>query len=65
MEGTGCGLIEVLFRHLPGGARESSVRTTGVPAEIRTENYPNTSLERYRYTYLLGYIPHRFISRRI
>jgi hypothetical protein len=26
----------------------------GVPAEIRTENMPNTSLERYLYTRLLG-----------
>jgi hypothetical protein len=50
-------LIEVLSRHLPGGTEENyetSVRIASVPAEIRTEHIPNTSLERYRYTNLLG-----------
>jgi hypothetical protein len=29
-------------------------RLASAPAEIRTERFPNTDLERYRYTILLG-----------
>jgi hypothetical protein len=32
------------------------LKTAGVPAEIRTENFPNTNLERYRLANPLDYI---------
>jgi hypothetical protein len=57
LEGSGRGIIEVLTRHLPGGEEKelrTSVRTAGVPADIRTEHLPNTSLGLYRYTNVLG-----------
>jgi hypothetical protein len=44
-------------RHLPGGTEKSHeklIRIVGVPAEITTYHPPNTSLEIYRYTILLG-----------
>jgi hypothetical protein len=31
------------------GRYQSSVRKAGVPAEIGTQNFPNTNLQRYRY----------------
>jgi hypothetical protein len=37
-----------------GKSPEFSVRVAGVSAEIRNEHFPNTSLERYIYTTLLG-----------
>jgi hypothetical protein len=55
------GLIQVLYRNLHVGTEEkryTSVRISGVPADIRTNN---TSLERYRYTNLLGHPFHPFI----
>lgn len=33
----------------------STVRIDGIPAEIRTKHFPNTSLQRYRYTNPLGF----------
>jgi hypothetical protein len=58
LDGSGRTLIEVLPRHLPGGTEENhkkySVRTGGVPAGIREEHRPNTSLERYHYANPLG-----------
>jgi hypothetical protein len=51
LEGGGSGRIEIAFRHLPGGGwrepRRTSVRIVVVPAEIRTEHFPNTILEPY------------------
>jgi hypothetical protein len=53
-EGYGLGRIEVLSRHWPGGTEEkSSAMIACVPAEIRTEYLPNTSLEHYLYLELL------------
>jgi hypothetical protein len=43
-------LIEVLFSICwkdSGNPWKTSVRMTGVPAEIRTKHLPNTSAERY------------------
>jgi hypothetical protein len=40
--------LGILSPHLP------SVTTPGVPLEIRAEDFPNTSLDRYRYTNLLS-----------
>jgi hypothetical protein len=39
----------ILFRNLPGETEEyhENLRITDVPAEIRTEHLPNTSVERY------------------
>jgi hypothetical protein len=54
LEKSGCGLIEVLSRELPGGTEEihkkNPVSIVSVPAEAGTEHLPNTSLERYLYT---------------
>jgi hypothetical protein len=54
MEGSGCTLIYVLYsvfaRRNWRKPRETSVRIADVPAEIRTEHLPNTSLEHYGYT---------------
>jgi hypothetical protein len=44
---------EGLSRHFLGGTEEN-YKTTGIPAEIRTVRLPNTSLECYRCTKLLG-----------
>jgi hypothetical protein len=41
--------IPVFVQRYRGIRRETTVTTVGVQAEIRTENLPNTSLERYRY----------------
>jgi hypothetical protein len=45
------GLIELLAQNLPRGDEENderkTVRIVGVPAEIRTEYFINTSLKRY------------------
>jgi hypothetical protein len=51
LEGSGSGLIEVLFRNFPEVTeenREIPVRIDGVPAEIRTEHLPNTSQELHK-----------------
>jgi hypothetical protein len=50
-KGVGRGLIEVLSRYLPGvteETQESNGQITDVPAEIRKENVPNTTLKSYR-----------------
>jgi hypothetical protein len=51
-KGSGCGLIDyypiILLYDLRNNAN-TSVYIAGVPAEIRTEHLPNTSLERYLY----------------
>jgi hypothetical protein len=44
------GIIEVL----PWRKITTSGKVENIPAEIRTEHLPNTSLDRYRYTSLLG-----------
>jgi hypothetical protein len=49
--------MELIPRHLPGDTEEnheSSVRMGGVPAEIRNEDLPKTSLQSYGYMSLLG-----------
>jgi hypothetical protein len=49
-------LIEVLREFCLGRLRKTkktSVRIAGVPTEIRNDYLPNTSLQRYRYAYLL------------
>jgi hypothetical protein len=59
-EERGRGLVEVLFRYLPGGTEEKPqntlVKITVVPAKIRTQYLLNTNLKRYSYTDLLGFI---------
>jgi hypothetical protein len=53
----GGGLIEDYSENCLVGMRKTtkiSVPTAGVLAEIRTEHLLDTSLERYRYTSLLG-----------
>jgi hypothetical protein len=49
-------LIDVLSQHCPRESEENhrNLRISGVPAEIRTENLPNTSLEHYLKTNLFG-----------
>jgi hypothetical protein len=52
-------LIEVLLKHLLGSSGEiyhKPVKIAGVPAEIRTECLPNTSLESYSKTSLFGFL---------
>jgi hypothetical protein len=39
-----------LSQHFPRGTEESR-EDAGIPAEIRTEHLPNTSLEHYEYHY--------------
>jgi hypothetical protein len=49
LEGSGCGLVEVLTRHFAGGLnksqRNTSLRISDVQAEIRTKRLQNTSLD--------------------
>jgi hypothetical protein len=50
-------LLDIPFPNFPEGAEknhEEPTRTVGAPSEIRTENLPNTSVVRFRYTKLLG-----------
>jgi hypothetical protein len=49
LEASGGGLMEVLFRHLPGGAEETHgiVQGTRCPDATQTELLPNTDLERF------------------
>jgi hypothetical protein len=48
LNGTVGDELERTYRHLPGGTEENhnetSVRITGVPAKVRTENLPNISI---------------------
>jgi hypothetical protein len=50
-------------QNLPGVTEKkqqiTSIRITGVPAEIRTEHLPNMNLERYRHANLLGFFKQR------
>jgi hypothetical protein len=48
LEGSSCGLIDVLSWHLCGGTKENHEnlsRVVSVPAEIQTEYRLNTSLQ--------------------
>jgi hypothetical protein len=58
MEGITPGLIQLLYRHLRGETEENrkvpEVRLAAVPAENRTEQFPNTSPECYRCANLLA-----------
>jgi hypothetical protein len=46
LEGGGRGLTEVLSRHLPEMSEENHDKSQYIrPAEIQTENLPNTKLE--------------------
>jgi hypothetical protein len=57
LKGSGSGLVEVLSRHFLERLRKStkiSVKISGVPVELGTENLPNESLERYQYTSRYG-----------
>jgi hypothetical protein len=62
LEESGRGEAEVFSQHSSGGTEEnheeSSVRTVGVPAEIRTEHLPNTSRELCLLTNLLERTPY-------
>jgi hypothetical protein len=53
LKGSGCGLIEVLPRHLPGRTKVNNKNTevAYVSAEIRIEYLPNTILDSYLYSY--------------
>jgi hypothetical protein len=55
MEGSDRGLFQVLSLRLPEGVRKTEVRIVGILVEIRTEDLPNTSHERYRYTNMFGW----------
>jgi hypothetical protein len=48
-EGSGGGLTVILSRNLTRRTGENSVRTAGVPAQIRKERLPNTNIKRYHY----------------
>lgn len=53
LEGSRCGSVEILSRHLLGSTGENhdrTVRRAGVPAEIRTRHLHYTSPHIYRYT---------------
>jgi hypothetical protein len=51
LEESGRGLTELLSRHMLGGSEETHEKTSNrvaiVPAEIRTDLLPNTSLDHY------------------
>jgi hypothetical protein len=54
LEGSGLGIIEVISRNVwwdSGKPQNTSIRIVAVPAEIRTEQFPNTSLEAYLQTH--------------
>jgi hypothetical protein len=55
LEESGRNVIKVLPENLPEGPRKTmkNLRIVCVPAEVRTEHLPNTSLERNRYVNLL------------
>lgn len=56
MEENGHDLNKVLSRHLPEGPEKTtklSLRIVGYLAEIGTEHFLNTNLERYNYTNML------------
>jgi hypothetical protein len=59
LEGVGRSLIEVLSQYLSRGTKEdhkeSHVKLDGVSAAIRTNDPPNTNLERYRCTNPVGF----------
>jgi hypothetical protein len=52
---SGIGLIDAIFRNVPGvtedNHEQTRVRTACVPAEIRTQHLPITSPERYETTF--------------
>jgi hypothetical protein len=51
------GLIEILFRYLPGGTEENPRKPISIAddtASFRSEHLPCTSVERYRQVNLLG-----------
>jgi hypothetical protein len=56
LEGSGHGLIEVLFRNLPGGTEENheNLRIAGVSDYIPTEHSLNVNLELYPETSPFG-----------
>jgi hypothetical protein len=43
------GLIVILSRHLPGRTEDNQVESQASRRPVRTEQLPNTNLERYRY----------------
>jgi hypothetical protein len=55
MEGRGRVLFQILPPRLPEGVRKSEVRIIGILVEIRTEDLPDTSHERYRCTNMFGW----------
>jgi hypothetical protein len=56
LEGSGCGLFEVLSWQLDGGTEENHVKQpSGVPAEIRTEHLQHVCNERCCYANQLDF----------
>jgi hypothetical protein len=51
LKGSGRVCIDEISRNFPGGTGENhektSLKIAGIPAEIRTENFVNSSLELY------------------
>jgi hypothetical protein len=48
LEGSGGGLVEILFGHCSGGiegSHEQPIGIADIPTDIRTEHCPNASLE--------------------
>jgi hypothetical protein len=59
LEGNGSSLMGILYRHLPGEAGESipgesPLRILGFSTKIPAGHILNTSLQHYRYIFLLG-----------
>jgi hypothetical protein len=54
VEGSGRGLIEALFRHLPGGTEKMHEESQDSVIEIRTEHLPIASQELYSCANLFG-----------
>jgi hypothetical protein len=62
VEGSGCGVVGALSWYLlevTENDRNTSVRISCVPAEIRTEHLPTRSPERYHYSRSFDQIQYR------
>lgn len=57
LEANVCGLVEVVFEHFHARTEKNHKKSVmeDVLGEIRTEKFPNTSLERYRCVTQSGY----------
>jgi hypothetical protein len=61
--GIGHDVTLVVSWNLPGGQQQTSASTTGVPAQIQTEDLSNTGLQHGCYTNVLGLVASYFVAK--